>query len=75
MHHAGEKIIPITNSDDKCQVTAIFAASLTGEFLAPKQSTRARQSDPHPKVSVPTGWDIWYSDNHWPIEDTMWKKP
>ena len=29
---AGGKYIPIANSDDKRQVTAIFAATLTGAF-------------------------------------------
>ena len=35
MHRAGEKIITVKNSDDKRQVTAVLAASLTGEFLTP----------------------------------------
>ena len=34
MHCAGEKIIPIANSDDKCQITAVLAASMAGEDLA-----------------------------------------
>ena len=35
MHQAGEKITVI-NSDNKHQVTAVLAASLTGEFLPPQ---------------------------------------
>ena len=36
MHHAGEKVIPIVNSDDKRQVTAVIAATLTAELLLPQ---------------------------------------
>lgn len=30
MHHAGEKVIPIAHVDDKRQITAVLAATLTG---------------------------------------------
>ena len=33
MHRAKEKVIPIANSDDKRQITAVLAATLTGEYL------------------------------------------
>ena len=36
MHRAGEKINPIANSDDKRQITAVLAASMAGEYLAPQ---------------------------------------
>ncbi len=36
MHKAGEKIIPIANSDDKRQVTGVIAATIKGEFLSPQ---------------------------------------
>ena len=35
MHRAGEKIVSKARSDDKRQVTAVLAATLSGEFLAP----------------------------------------
>ena len=44
MHQAREIII-VKNSDDKCQVTAVLAASLTVNFYLPKSSTRARVND------------------------------
>ena len=43
LHQAGE-IITVKNSD-KCQVTAVLAASLTVNFYLPKSSTRARLND------------------------------
>ena len=33
MHHADEKIIPIGNSDDEHQITAVLAASVASEYL------------------------------------------
>ena len=35
MHRQKEKIIPIANSDDKRQITAVLAVTLTGEYLSP----------------------------------------
>ena len=36
MNWAGEKVIAIANSDDKRQITAVFAATMTGEYLPPQ---------------------------------------
>ena len=67
MHRAGEKVITISkcfNRDDKCQVTAVFAATLTGDFLALQIIYKGKTEHSLPKVSVPSGWDLWHSDNH-----------
>ena len=64
MHPAGAKVVPIANSDDKRQVTAVLAAMLTGEFLPPQIIYEGKTEQCHPKVSVPDGWDIWHSSNH-----------
>ena len=71
MHRAREKVITISNSDDKRQVTAVFAATLTGDFLAPQIIYKGKTQCSHPKVSVPSGWDLWHSDNHWSNEETV----
>ena len=36
MHRTGEKVIPITNSDDKCQITAVLVVTISGEYLPPQ---------------------------------------
>ena len=36
MHWQKEKIVPIANSDDKRQITAVLAVMLTGEYLPPQ---------------------------------------
>ena len=71
MHRAKEKIISIASSDDKRQITAVLAITLTGEYLPPQLIYQGKTLRCHPKVSFPEEWDIWHSDNHWSNEDTM----
>lgn len=71
MHHAGEKVVPIANSDDKRQITAVLAATMTGECLPPQLIYGGKTKRFHPKVTVPTGWDIWHTHNHWSNKETM----
>ena len=68
MHHAREKVIIISNSDE---VTAVFVATLTGDFLAPQVIYKGKTERSYPKISVPSGWDLWHNDNHWSNEETM----
>ena len=55
MHRAGEKVIPITSSDDKRQITAVFAASLTGAYLPPQLIYKGKTERCHPQVPAPEG--------------------
>ena len=71
MNRAGEKVITIAHSDDKRQITAVFAATMTGKYLPPQLIYKGKTVRCHPKVDVPKGWDIWHSDNHWSTEETM----
>ena len=71
MHQAKAKVIPIVNSDDKRQITAVLAATMTGEYLHPQLIFKGKTPRCHPAVTVPQGWDFWHSPNHWSTEDTM----
>ena len=71
MHRYKEKIIPIANSDDKRQITAVLAITLAGEFLPPQMIYQGKTPRCHPKVSYPEDWDVWHSANHWSTEETM----
>ena len=53
MHRYKEKIIPITNSDDKRQITAVLAITLTGDFLPPQMIYQGKTPRCHPKVAFP----------------------
>ena len=71
MHQAKDKIIPISHSDDKRQITGVFAVTATGKFFPPQLIYKGKTERCHPKVSTPAGWDVWHSDNHWSTEETM----
>ena len=57
MHHAREKVIPIANSDDKCQVTAVIAATLIGEPLPPQIIYKGKTKWCHPKGMIPKDFE------------------
>ena len=65
------EVIPIANSDDKRQITALLAATLTGEYLPLQVIYKGKTLRCHTNVSFPQGWDVWHSDNHWLNEETM----
>ena len=71
MHRQKEKIIPIANSDDKRQITAVLAVTLTGEYLPPQLIYPGKTTRCHPTISFPTSWDIFHTPNHWSNEETM----
>ena len=71
MHQAKDKIILIAHSDDKHQITGIFAVTATGKYFPPQLIYKEKTERCHPKVAIPAGWDVWHSDNHWSTEDTM----
>ena len=43
MHKAGAKVVPITHSDDKRQITAVLAANTKGEYLSPQLIYKEKQ--------------------------------
>uniref|UniRef100_A0A1X7TZ62 DDE-1 domain-containing protein n=1 Tax=Amphimedon queenslandica TaxID=400682 RepID=A0A1X7TZ62_AMPQE len=71
MNREKEKIIPITKSDDKRQITAVLAISITGEHLPPQIIYEGKTTPCHPNVTFPKDWDVWHSPNHWSNEITM----
>ena len=68
MNKEKQKVIPIAHSDDKMQITAVFAVTLEREYLPPQQR---KTKHCHPSVITPEGWDLWHSHNHWSNEETM----
>lgn len=71
MNKEKEKVISIAHSDDKRQITATLAVTLTGEYLPPQLIFQGKTTRCHPRVDVPEGWDLWHSPNHWANEETM----
>ena len=65
------KRVEVSGVDDKRQITATFAASLTGSFLPVQLVYQGKTSKCHPSIDFPKEWHITHSDNHWCNEETM----
>ena len=71
MNEAKAKRVVIANSDDKRQITAVFATTMAGEYLPVQLIYKGTTSRCHPKVLFLEAWDIFHSKNHWSNEITM----
>ena len=71
MEQRGSNRVEIAGYEDKRQITATFAATLSGEFL-PMQILYAGKTDRcHPRHQFPSGFDIYHTPNHWSNEETV----
>ena len=71
MEEEGARRVEIAGKDDKRQITAVLAGTMSGEFLPPQLVYEGKTRRCIPKVSFPSGWDVTYTDNHWCNESTM----
>ena len=56
MNEAKAKKVVIANSDDKSQITAVLAATITGEHLPRQLIYKGKTTRCSPKVLFPEGW-------------------
>ena len=61
----------VIGADDKRQITAVFAGTVTGEFLLPQLIYQGTTTRYLPSIKFPAGWHITFSPNHWSNETTM----
>ena len=61
----GVKTIPIKGIDDKRQITATFAISMSGEFLPIQVIYEGKTKRCLPKYTFPASFDATFSENHW----------
>ena len=71
MEKEGTKRVEIVAADDKRQITAVFAGTLTGDFLPPQLIYKGTTPHCLPTVKFPDNWDLTYTNNHWSNEKTM----
>ena len=57
--------------DDKWQITAAFAGSMSGDFLPPQLIYEGKTTQCLPQYKFPSSWHMTHSDNHWSNEFTM----
>ena len=71
MADEGSKRVKIVGADDKRQITAVFAITSLGDFLAPQLIYQGTTTKCLPIVRFPHGFDITCTENHWSNECTM----
>ena len=71
MEETGKKRVDIIGKDDERQITAVFGASLSGDFLPVQLVYQGKLTKCLPFFEFPPEWDINFSENHWSNERTM----
>ena len=71
MEKRGCKRVKIVAVDDKRQITAVFACSVTGSFLPIQLIYQGTTDRCLPCVQFPSDWHITCTANHWSTEVTM----
>ena len=72
MEKTGAKRVEIVGADDKRQITAVFAGTLSGKFLPPQLIYQGKIPKCLPPTDdVPSDWDITFTENHWANEVTV----
>lgn len=71
MEVEGAKHVEVAGKDDKRQITAVFAGTMTGDFLPPQLVYKGKTDRCLPQYQFPESWDITFSVNHWSNEQTM----
>ena len=71
MEKEGTKRVEVVAKDDKRQMTAVFAGSLSGDFLPPQLIYEGKTNRCLPCFQFPATWNITHTANHWSNEETM----
>ena len=70
MAKEGSKKVPIAGVDDKRQITAVFAATMGGDFLPPQLIYQGKTTACLPSTRFPSNWHITFTATHWANEET-----
>ena len=71
MAKEGSKRVEVTGLKDKRQITAVFAGTMSGDFLPVQMVYQGKTSRCLPTVDFPSDWHLTFSPNHWSNESTM----
>jgi len=76
MVKVGAKRVKIVGANDKRQITAVFAGTMSGEFLPPHLIYQGKTPKCLPPLdNVPSNWDMTFSENHWANNEVSRKNP
>ena len=70
MEKEGSKRVEIAGFNDKRQLTAVLAGTMSGEFLFPQVIYAGKTPKCLPTVKFPSGWHVTFTENHWANEKT-----
>ena len=71
MDKEGVKRVEVVAKDDKRQLTAVLAGSLSGDFLPPQLIYEGKTDRCLPHYQFPSPWHVTKSETHWSNEQTM----
>lgn len=71
MEEKGSKRVEVAGLNDKRQITAVFCASLTGEFLPVQLIYQGKTQACLPRYVFTGNWNVTYTPNHWSNEEKM----
>ena len=64
LEQRGAQRIEICGAGDKCQITATFAATMSGLFLPMRLLYGSKTNRCHPKYTFPASFDVCHTPNH-----------
>jgi hypothetical protein len=67
----GSRQVDIIRKEDKREMTVLLTCTMAGSLLPPHLIYAGKTNKCHPKITFPSGWDIYHSESHWSTEDTM----
>ena len=70
LEQEGAERVEIARLNDKRQVTATLAGTLSGKLLPLQILYQGKTERCHPSQTFPDGFDIWHTPNHWANEET-----
>ena len=65
MEQEGAKLVELVAKNNKQQITAVFAASFTEDFLPPQLVCQSKTKQCPWQFQFPPDWKITFSSNHW----------
>jgi len=64
MEKRGTKRVEITGKEDKCQITAVIACTMSGKFSCQLIYKGTTQKCLPKHVDFPSAWDVTFTANH-----------
>ena len=71
MDERGKNKIVIKGVEDKREITALLAVTLSGVLLPPQLLYEGKTDRCHPHVNFPLNWDIFHTNNYWSNTTTV----